>query len=271
MIQTNTHDGHLTFGVQLARMVILGLAIAATLVIFPAAGLAQASPEAGGILPEIPIREKGWTQLTDREEMVEFLLALVEASVLTALITYHPVSLAARRTVADYEVPRVLFTYGLLGMVVGFLVIHHGYLIGFVIFGIGGLLRFRTSVESSADTSRLILVTLVGLCVGLDLPVMALITTASAWTIIYLLSLRTHFNVEVKFADKRPVHESIDSIKARLRECGFETVTVQKSKFKPTAEFVLSGAAGAKRDVLMRELMTLQMETGSAIEDWHMD
>ena len=80
--------------------------------------------------------------------------------------------------------------YALIGMVVGFLVTNHGALIGFVIFGIGGLLRLRTDADTTRDMMRLILVILIGLCVGLDLPVMAVIKTPSALLIMRFRDLR---------------------------------------------------------------------------------
>ncbi|NJM34915.1 MAG: multidrug transporter AcrB, partial [Rhodomicrobium sp.] len=52
-------------------------------------------------------------------------------------------------------------------------------LVGFVIFGLGGLMRFRTETSSTRDTSRLIIVTLIGLICGLNLPHFAVLATLS--------------------------------------------------------------------------------------------
>ncbi|WP_084353622.1 hypothetical protein [Primorskyibacter flagellatus] len=96
------------------------------------------------MLPEIEVRGRGWDQLRNPDELLEFALALVETTVLAAGIAFHPVNLATRRTRADFDAPRDLFVYALIGMIVGFLIMHHGYLIGFVLFGLGGLLRFKS-------------------------------------------------------------------------------------------------------------------------------
>lgn len=241
------------------------------LALLPGVALAQQDGIAAFLDSSIEVKGKGWEQLGNHAEMIDFLLGLAEATVLTALITYHPTSLACRRTEADFQMPRTLFIYGLIGMTIGFLVLHHGYVIGFLVFGIGGLLRFRTDVGSTEDTTRLILVVLIGLCIGLNLPVMALITTASAWIVIYVLGASNHFTLEVKFDEKRAAIEKIDNLQRLLGERGFRTVTVSKSKFKPTAEFVLAGRSGVRREALIREMTALQSEKQNLIADWHLD
>ena len=62
-------------------------------------------------------------------------------------------------------------TMELIGMAIGFLVLQHGAIIGFVVFGIGGLLRFRSVLRNATDTVEVILVTLLGLCVAIGLAV----------------------------------------------------------------------------------------------------
>lgn len=232
---------------------------------------AQMADAAGGLLPQIDVTGKGWSQITNQREMVEFLLALAEAVLMTAAITYHPVSLATRKTLGDFELPRILFMYSLIGMAVGFLVMHHGYLIGFVIFGLGGLLRFRSDAGMADDKARLILVTLIGLTVGLDLPVMALIITAAGWIIIHFLGRQAHFGLEVRFDDKRSSNEAADAFAALLAERGFTAVSTTKSKFKPDVQYILRSTSGATREGLMRYLTEIQGTKKNGIADWHID
>ena len=222
------------------------------------------------ILPEIAVRGQGWLQLTEPHELLDFGLALVEATIMTAAIAYHPVSIMMRRSRSEFDVPQTLFTYSLIGMVVGFLIMHHGYLIGFVLFGLGGLLRFRTN-EDAGDTMRLILVTLIGLCVGLDLPVIALITTVSAWILIYLFGGAVKFGLEVLFSKKASTTEAMLKLRDRLAELGFQTISMSKTKFKPNVMFVITGPRGIRRSALEREMAKLTEEKGSSIADWHID
>ncbi len=238
--------------------------------ISPNASLAQVIGSADSILPELAVRGQGWAQLQNPAELWEFGLALVETTLMVAFLAYHPVSVATRRVKTDFDAPRALFIYGLIGMVVGFLIMHHGYLIGFVLFGLGGLLRFRTD-EASADTRRMILVTLIGLCVGLNLPVIALITTVSSWVVLYVLGGRVKHAIEVKFSDSEPTKDAMVRLREHLAEQGYETVSMSKTKFKPTVHYVLESTKGFGRSGLEREMSNLTHSHEYAVEDWHID
>ena len=96
--------------------------------------MAQVMGSADSILPELAVRGQGWAQLQNPAELWEFGLALIETTLMVAFLAYHPVSIATRRVKTDFDAPRALFIYGLIGMVVGFLIMNHGYLIGFVLF-----------------------------------------------------------------------------------------------------------------------------------------
>jgi hypothetical protein len=240
------------------------------------ASLSMATPLAAQVDPSGMLSEslnvtgKGWSQLADLEEMGQFILGLIEATAMTAAIAYHPTSSAARRKVSEYQVTGTLFVYGLIGMVVGFLVMHHGAIIGFVVFGIGGLLRFRTDVDTMSDTMRLILVTLIGLCVGLDLPVMALITTLSAWAIVYFFGGAPHHVVEVKFADKHGVPQARADLEGHLKSAGFTVASVNKAKAKHTFSFTVVGGRDGSRDALVHALMDMDAAGSDLIADWHL-
>lgn len=250
-----------------ARM--LGLLLLTVFAVSPA--LAQVATGLEASLPEITVRGRGWGQLLQPRELLDFALALVETSVMTAVIAYHPVLSANRKTRSDFETPRALFVYALIGMVVGFLIMHHGYLIGFVLFGLGGLLRFKTD-DSAGDTMRLILVTLIGLCIGLDLPVIALITTASAFVILYILGGPANFGVDIQFSNKkRPVLDSMQVVRDELQKAGFRTISISRTKFKSTVHYVVTGVNGARRSALEREMSRLAEDKASGISDWHVD
>lgn len=252
-----------------SRLLPAGLALVA-LGLAASAAQAQIMDTTGSILPEIEVRGRGWEQLRNPAEWVQFLTALVESTLMIAALAYHPVVLIARRTRADFDAPRDLFIYGLIGMVVGFLIMHHGYLIGFVLFGLGGLLRFKSD-DGAADTVRLILVTLVGLCVGLDLPVVALVTTLSAWVVIYAFGGPVNFSLEVQFSKGRLATDAMMSLRDALAQHGFKTLSMSKSKYKPIANFVVCGPRSMRRSTLEREMARL-METGeTGISDWHID
>jgi hypothetical protein len=66
----------------------------------------------------------------------------------------------------------------------------------FVIFGIGGLMRFRTDLGASKHTGHTIMATLIGLCWGLGLELAAAFATVYFWLMVYAL-------------ERAPLHEII--------------------------------------------------------------
>ncbi|MDU8946590.1 hypothetical protein [Ovoidimarina sediminis] len=236
-----------------------------------APSLAQTVEGAITIPSEFDIYDRGWSQLRDLEEVIEFLLGLVEAMAMTAILAFHPRSIARRRRSNDWDLPRSMFLYALIGLVVGFLVIHHGVLIGFVVFGIGSLFRFRMETLSTSDTAQMIFVALIGLSVGLDLPVMALLLTIAAALVIYVFSRKSHISVEIKFDTSEDFTEKVARLRDALSAAGFATRTVTKSKFKPVAEIVLSTSEVNPREVLVETMTAHQTKPDSGIEDWHIE
>lgn len=140
----------------------------------------------------------GWAGFTDVTFLLHAAVVLVLAAVLSAVLAFHPRTVQRVDSVGEAEAPKVYLTYGIVGAVIGLMVVQYGLVVGFVVFGIGGLLRFRTTLESVADTGRLILVALVGLSCGLDLPHLAVLTTAFAFGLIFLLEHRVTGQLIVK-------------------------------------------------------------------------
>jgi hypothetical protein len=132
-------------------------------------------------------------------------------------------------------------------------------------------MRFKTDTGDLADTRRLILVTLIGLSVGLNLPVMALVATACAWSVIHLLRRELHLNVEVQFGGMKQTKLPIGTLRDQLRKRGFPVQSAAKHRFKAGADclFVVPGKAG--RDAVTREMTLLQATRLCGINDWHVE
>lgn len=247
------------------------LAITSFLLLPVAAQAAAGIDGFAGVDDSALLRDQGWRQVTNLPEMLEFLIAVVTAAVLTAAIAYHPVILSERRSREDYQEPRSLFMYALIGLLVGFMVMHHGYLIGFVIFGIGGLMRVKTDTEDIGDTRRLILVTLLGLSVGLNLPVMATIATACACVIIWVLGRKMHVTVEVQFESMKLMRLHMDTLRDLLRERGFDVLAMSKQRFKSTTNYIVVVPGAGGRSNLVREMTSISAAKLHGISDWHVD
>ena len=219
---------------------------------------------------DLLIHDTGWGLLLNPTEIIVFVLDVIVTLLLTAAIAYHPIIRADRNNIRDLDLPVSLFVYGMIGMVVGFLVIHHGYLIGFVIFGIGGLLRFRSSGESPRETVRMILVTVIGLCVGLDVPPMAVLITAVAWTIFYVFGRMAHHSVELKFVDAKRSEEGIRQVKDLLTRFGARVVKVNRGRFKASAEIVFTIHRELGLRAIAEELNTVKNPKHGPVADWYM-
>ena len=237
----------------------------------PLTASAQTVDALSSLTGDVEIRGRGWAQIYDSREMLEFLLAVFETVVLTSLIAFHPKSRSRWQERRDWETPRTFFLYALVGMVVGFLVMHHGYLIGFVVFGIGSFLRFRSEASSLIDTPQLLFASLIGLVIGLDLPAMAFVATLSAFVVIWIFGNTAHFALEVKFDESVSYADALARLEASLADQGFRIDTVSKSKFKPVAEIVMNSSDADARKKLVHALAEVQRREDSGIADWHLE
>jgi hypothetical protein len=181
----------------------------------------------------------GWAGFLDGEAMLQSFLALVLAIVLGAVIAFHPTTRRTVDTREEAELPKVLIMYALVGAVVGEIVLEYGMVVGFVIFGLGGLMRFRTDAASTRDTGRLIMVTLIGLIAGLNLPHFAIMATAFAWGLIYVFDGNPVCELEVHEIPKGKVKEASEAYRAVLSELGCLIISENKSFSKCRIDYVI--------------------------------
>ena len=102
----------------------------------------------------------------DPKQLLSFLLCVVGAIVSGGVLAYHPHLRRRVASIAQVDAPKIFITYTVIGALAGYI---GGYseLMGLVIFGIGGLMRFRTELPSAKDTGRVIMTTLIGIIWGL--------------------------------------------------------------------------------------------------------
>ncbi|WP_380055099.1 hypothetical protein ACFE33_14960 [Falsihalocynthiibacter sp. SS001] len=192
----------------------------------PSAAMAQLLPDDGAVNIQnaISLQGGGWSQIKNLDELKVFTLDALFTIFLTAMIVYHPVRHKSRRTLADIEMPRLFFLYALVGLTVGFLVIQHGYIIGFVIFGIGALLRFRSNLDQSQDTVEMIIVTVLGLSVGMGLPILALLTALLTWCFLWLGWRQRGVEVVLKGASEEEVIAASANLEQTAQDAKWQLV-----------------------------------------------
>lgn len=166
-------------------------------------------------------------QLPDLGEMFRpeilglFAFNCVVVLAIASAIVFHPVRIKARRNVRDYELPRLFLLYGMIGMAIGFLVLQQGPIIGFVVFGIGGLLRFRSVLRNTTDTVEVILVTLLGLCVGLNLQNMAILIGLASWLLIWFFGRKNTYEIRLQHTSVAGLTAVMGDLEAAIKQNGW--------------------------------------------------
>ncbi|QJF50314.1 hypothetical protein [Roseobacter ponti] len=211
---------------------------------------------------QVDITAGGWGQIRDLDELITFGMYVLTTVILTWAIVFHPVRQASRRTLDDLLMPRLFFLYALIGMAVGFLVIQHGYIIGFVVFGIGALLRFRSNLEDPVDTVEMILVTVIGLAIGLDLPVMAILLAIVAWVFIWIGGRTKGVEVSLKADSEPDVMEAFRLLKEATSGPGWKVIH-QKHVAGKTGITVVYQVSGSLSEQEIETLLTDAVPAGT--------
>lgn len=197
---------------------------------------------------------EGWRGFLDIVFLGSTLLTLTLAAVLGAIVAYHPKHLAAADTLEELEAPKVYILYAVIGAIIGILVVEYGTVVGLVIFGIGGLIRFRTVLRSANLTGRVIFVTLIGLTSGLNLPHVAVLATAFAFVLVYILENRVTYRIDVQALAPERIAESAAAYRALLEECGCRVLSERKNPIKQRMTILVSGPVGMLRHELEKRI-----------------
>lgn len=165
-------------------------AFASVLALSQAAAAAELSAE---ILPrnlEGSARERlssAVGQFSSWHAWVEAVAAIALSVALASLLAWHPRARRPRAALDGEEERRTLIVLGMIGAIVASLVLVDQAM-AFVIFGIGGLVRFRTILRTPQLTGKAILVIVIGLACGLTQYLMALVVAVAAWLVIWWLN-----------------------------------------------------------------------------------
>ena len=123
------------------------------------------------VLGEVTIGP-GWEAFTDPARYWQYGLILVAATISGTVLAYHPVYRGRPASMEALELRKTLIIYTAVGALIAIICTVNATM-AFVIFGIGGLMRFRTQLGASKSTGYAIMGTLVGLCWGLGLEMIA--------------------------------------------------------------------------------------------------
>lgn len=233
----------------------------------------------GGPFQEGPILDQtrgvlvgeGWRGFTDFAFLAKAALALLLASVLGAIIAYHPRSRQTVDRLEEAEAQKVYVLYAVIGAITGIMVLKYGLVVGFVVFGIGGLIRFRTDLRSAPMTGRLIFVTLVGLSCGLDLPHLAVLATAFGFVLILVLDANITYRIVVKGLAASVVVTAARAYRGLLEREGCRILGERKNFAKETVTLIFRAPHRLERERLEHLLETEIPEELRGAVDWDVE
>ena len=214
---------------------------------------------------------EGWLGFADLAFLTNMVLTLVLAAVLGAVLAYHPRHRKTADTVEEIEAPKVFITYAVIGSIIGILVVKYGLVVGFVLFGIGGLMRFRTVMASPSMTGQVIYVTLIGLASGLELPHVAVLATAFGYLLIQLLDANVTYRIAINGLASERIAEAAAAYRGVLEQQGCRIVSEKKNPLKARITFVFRSAASERRSRLMEILETQVDPALRGAVDWEIE
>jgi hypothetical protein len=195
---------------------------------------------------------EGWLGFRDLGFLLDAFLNLALATALGAVIGYHPRRIRTCDTLEEIEAPKVSIGYAVIGSLIGILVVKYGMVMGFVLFGIGGLIRFRTLMGSAQLTGQVIFVTLVGLACGLHLPHVAVLATLFDFVLTQLLEARITYRVDVRGLPADRFSEAARAYRAALNGHRYRVLSETKRPDKGRVCFIFRSAGPDTRQHIER-------------------
>ena len=206
---------------------------------------AAASPPASGLASAFA----GFHAFADGWQLLDMLIVFMLAAGLGAIIAYHPRTRAKASTLAELEQPKTFILYALVGAVIA-KIVEANSAMAFVVFGIGGLMRFRTDVGPAKDTGRVILTAVVGVCCGLKLLVVAVMATVFGWVLLWILERETFTRLLVKGVPADGLALSADTYRRILFQAGCRILGERKKVIEGQVSFVFSTPSTFDRERL---------------------
>jgi hypothetical protein len=210
------------------------------------AAVLPASAAAQQVVPDFlldqaaPVGE-GWAGFADVSFLINSFLTLTLATLLGAALAYHPRLMETADTLEEIDARKVYLLYAVIGALIGMLVVKYGLVVGFVLFGIGGLIRFRTVLGSAVLTGQVIFITLIGLACGLDLPHVAVLATAFGFGLIFILHAKVTYQADIRDLPPERFNEAAAAYRTTFERLGCKVVREKKNASKNRLRFIFLG------------------------------
>jgi hypothetical protein len=208
----------------------------------------------------------GWEAFAYPDQYLHAMLVLLTATVSGLILAYHPVYRGRPITRDDVEQRKTMVFYSTVGALIA-IICTVAPSMAFVIFGIGGLMRFRTNTGESKTTGHTIMGTLVGLCWGLGLQLVAALATLYFWIMIYVLEATRVERLSVAGVDMANWARATDAYKSALSQAGCRVLSHSKSFKKSQLVFTLRVPAAFNAEDTERAFAALPPELRGGY-DW---
>ena len=203
------------------------------------------------------------------QQLETYLISLFVALALATVLAFHPQTFGKKEDINEIEAPKTLLFYAMIGSLIGATVADYGPELGFIFFGLGGLMRFRTNTGTSIQTGRLILVALIGLCCGLKMLYIATISTIVAWILIYFLERRTLYQIEIKAIESEVFPESVAAYRYILKKHKCNIIVEKKNIAKSKVSFIFSSPPNLGRETLEHSFEEQVPQENKGSVDWN--
>lgn len=163
--------------------------------------------------------------------LISLLMGLAVAALCGLAIAWHPRRSGKGDPVEDLEQRNTLILLAMVGAIVSELVRVEPTM-ALVIFGIGGLIRFRTVLDNPKVTGKAIMVVVIGLASGLGELAMAVFFTVFAWLLIFWLDSNVGFRIRLKLTSRSDSKATMVALLDTIRRVGGRTSSAEEYEHK---------------------------------------
>ena len=171
---------------------------------------------------------QGWRSFTDWRELVPLLVSVPLAILLVLPIVYTRIGKKRAYELSTVEENKALLLYAAVSAAVAVLVLEHPAM-ALVVFGMGGLMRFRTRTGSGLATGRAIFAVVIGLACGLGMYPLAVMLSVMGLFGARLVGTRRAIEIKVKKLDPVRIEQSLEAYQRLLEEAGCHVAGVNPS------------------------------------------
>ena len=206
----------------------------------------------------------GWEAFTEPAQYFHAALVLLAATASGALLAYHPVYRGRPLTLDTLEQRKTIIIYSAVGALIA-IICTVAPSMAFVIFGIGGLMRFRTNTGESTVTGQTIMGTLIGLCWGLGLQLVAVLATFYFALMIWVLEASPIKKITIGI-DVPNMQRAAELYREALLRAGCRILAHSKSFKKGQMNFVIRTPNGFDTDEAVRAFNGIPEELRGTVD-----